>query len=129
VSEREGLDQPAIPSLAILVAEDDVTVRTIIARALRHEGYTVYEAEDGEAAWAILAGTPVVHVLITDIVMPRLGGLQLSDRLTASGRTISMLFISGYEQQPSEIPGPLLPKPFGPAELVTEVRRIIPQAR
>jgi CheY-like chemotaxis protein len=108
------------------VVEDNAVVRATVVRALRHEGYTVFEAEDGEAAWAFLSGAGSVNMLVTDIVMPRLDGIQLSRRLTASGKQLPFLFISGYDQNPSDVPGPLLPKPFGPAELVTEVQRIMP---
>lgn len=101
-------------------------MRGIISRALRDEGYTVVEAEDGEVAWEMLAGPASVHMLVLDIVMPRLDGIQLSRRLRESGKHIPLLFISAYDQNPSDVPGPLLPKPFTPDELVTEVRRIMP---
>lgn len=123
---REGQGQSAVPAKTILVVEDTEVVRAIIVRALRHEGYTVIEAEDGEAAWAILTGTATVNMLVTDVVMPRLDGVQLSQRLTARGKQLPLLFITAYDRDPATIPGPLLEKPFGPDQLVAEVQRIMP---
>lgn len=124
--DHEGQEAAPFPAKVILVAEDTAVVRAIICRALRDEGYTVVEAEDGEVAWEMLAAAPGVHMLLLDIVMPRLDGIQLSRRLKESGKHFPLLFISAYDQNPSDVPGPLLPKPFTPAELVTEVRRIMP---
>jgi len=126
VSDHVAQEEAAVPAKTILVVEDTAVVRAIIVRALREEGYTVVEANDGEMAWAILTGAASVNMLVTDIVMPRLDGIQLSRRLTASGKHLPLLFISGYDQKPSDVPGPLLAKPFGPEELVTEVRRLMP---
>jgi CheY-like chemotaxis protein len=112
--------------MVILVAEDTDVVRAIISRALRNEGYTVIEAQDGEVAWDMLTSGPAVHMLVLDIAMPRLDGIQLSRRVRDSGKQLPLLFISAYDQNPASVPGPLLPKPFTPDELVTEVRRIMP---
>ena len=64
-------------------------------------------------------------MVITDIGMPNMGGLQLVERLTLTDRTPVFLFISGYDQNRSEIPGALLEKPFDPDRLVAEVRRLL----
>ena len=124
---HEGQESAAPPAKVILVAEDTDVVRAIISRALRDEGYTVIEAEDGEVAWDMLTGGPAVHMLVLDIVMPRLDGIQLSRRVRDSGKQLPSLFISAYDHHPANVPGPLLPKPFTPDELVTEVRRIMPE--
>jgi DNA-binding response OmpR family regulator len=63
--------------------------------------------------------------VITDIGMPNMGGLQLAKRLTLVARPPVLLFISGYDQNPAEVPGALLAKPFDPDRLVAEVRRLL----
>jgi CheY-like chemotaxis protein len=127
-SERVNQDgqQRAVLAKTILVAEDTDVVRAIMARALRDEGYTVVEAEDGEAAWSLLADLLYVQMLVIDIVMPRLDGIQLSRRVSESGKHLPVLFVSAYDQNPHLVPGPFLPKPFSPDELVTEVRKVLP---
>ena len=57
--------------------------------------------------------------------MPNMGGLTLARRLTLVARPPVLLFISGYEQTPAEIPGALLAKPFEPDTLLAEVRRLL----
>lgn len=121
-------DQPPQPK-TILVVEDQDVVRHLIVRALLEEGYHVLEASDGAKALAVLAGGVRVHMVVTDIVMPNLGGVQLAERLTLQGRAPVLLFITGYDQDPSKIPGPLLEKPFAPETLVAEVGRLLSLTR
>jgi two-component system OmpR family response regulator len=112
----------------ILVVEDQHTVRQIVVRCLRAAGYEVLEAGNGEEALAVLESDLQIDMVVTDVRMPEMGGLRLAERLTLTGRSPLLLFISGYGPDPSTIPGPLLEKPFGPDELVSEVRRLLSQA-
>ena len=57
-------------------------------------------------------------MVVTDVRMPEMGGLRLAERLTLTGRSPLLLFISGHGPELSTIAGPLLEKPFGPEELV-----------
>jgi two-component system, cell cycle sensor histidine kinase and response regulator CckA len=119
---------PAVPK-TILVVEDQDVVRAMVTRSLLEEGYRVIEASDGEQALAaVLAAGVKIDMLVTDIVMPKLDGLQLAQHLTLEERAPVLLFITGYDQDLSKVPGPLLRKPFGPSELVAEVRRLLLQA-
>jgi len=120
--------QPPQPE-TILVVEDQDVVRHLIVRALLQEGYHVLEASDGAKALAVLAGGVRVHMVVTDIVMPNLGGVQLAERLTLQGRAPVLLFMTGYGEDRSKVPGPLLEKPFGPETLVSEVARLLSRAR
>jgi two-component system, cell cycle sensor histidine kinase and response regulator CckA len=121
-------DQPP-QSKTILVVEDEHLVRTMITRGLREEGYHVLEASDGVLALAVvLVAAAKIDLLVTDIIMPNLGGLQLAERLILAGHPPILLFITGYDQDRSKIPGPLLEKPFGAHTLVAEVRRLLLQA-
>jgi CheY-like chemotaxis protein len=120
--------QPTQPK-TILVVEDEDRVREMITRSLREAGYHVLEASDGLLALAVVLATAAkIDLLVTDIVMPNLGGLQLAERLILAGHPPILLFITGYDQDRSKIPGPLLEKPFGADTLVAEVRRLLLQA-
>jgi two-component system, cell cycle sensor histidine kinase and response regulator CckA len=115
-------------SITILVVEDEDGVRAMIARALREAGYHVLEASDGVQALAVLlAARAKIDLLVTDIVMPNMGGLQLAERLTVDGKRPLFLFITGYDQDWSKVAGSGLDKPFGPRHIVTEVRRLLSQ--
>jgi CheY-like chemotaxis protein len=119
-------DQPP-QSTTILVVEDRDDVRQMIVRGLVQEGYRVVEAGDGVQALALLDGGLRIDLVITDIAMPNMGGLQLAQHLTLIAPAPLFLFISGYDQNPAKIPGVLLPKPFAPDTLLTEVRRLLSQ--
>jgi signal transduction histidine kinase/CheY-like chemotaxis protein len=89
----------ALPPRAatILVAEDEPTLRSVIRRSLVRLGHTVLLAEDGERALRAAAAHPhAIDLLITDIVMPNLGGAEMARHLTAQRPGIRVLFISGY---------------------------------
>jgi CheY-like chemotaxis protein len=117
-------DQPP-QSATILVVEDHDESRQIIVRSLVEEGYQVVEARDGVQALSLLTSDRGIDLVITDIGMPNMGGLQLAKRLTLVARPPVLLFISGYDQNPAEVPGALLAKPFDPDRLVAEVRRLL----
>jgi len=120
-------DQPS-GSKTILVVDDQNDVRLMITRSLREAGYRVLEAGDGEHALAlVLASGAKIDLLVTDIVMPNMGGLQLAERLTLDGQHPIFLFITGWNQDWSKVPGTGMDKPFAPEELVTEVRRLLSQ--
>jgi CheY-like chemotaxis protein len=117
-------DQPS-QSTTILVVEDEDEVRQIIVRGLEEQGYRVVEARDGVQALALLTSDPRIDLVITDIGMPNMGGLTLARRATLVARPPVLLFISGYDHNPADIPGALLAKPFAPDTLVAEVRRLL----
>jgi two-component system cell cycle sensor histidine kinase/response regulator CckA len=119
-------------SETILVVEDDVMVRTLVLRTLRGAGYDVLEACDGVQALEVLRrrGHPVALTL-TDVVMPRLGGRELADRLVAESLCHRVLFVSGYTKNSIVHNGVLengvafLQKPFTPSGLLTRVREML----
>ena len=85
----------------ILLVEDDVSVRSFAARALREAGYTVLEAPNGLEALQLAAerqGSPI-HLLVTDVVMPQMGGEELAQNLRAIHPELKALFVSGYTAQ------------------------------
>jgi len=84
-------------SETVLLVEDEARVGTLIAGALRTEGYTVLEAAEAEQALDIVRahGAPI-HLLLTDVVMPGMNGRQLSDIVLGLRHETRVLFMSGY---------------------------------
>jgi PAS domain S-box-containing protein len=118
-------------SETILLVEDEAGVRRVLSEMLAWHGYTVLEAGLGEEA-VDLARTyeGPVHLLLTDVVMPRLGGRALRDEVVRHRPGIRVLYISGYTGEgPSgellEDGAAFLPKPFTTAALVHKVREVL----
>ncbi len=117
----------------ILLVEDERSVRTISARLLREKGYRVLEAANGKEALTIAASfeSGQIHLLVSDIVMPELGGRELADQLLPEHPDMKVLFISGYPGEDVARRGGLshglvlLQKPFSPTLLEKEVRRCL----
>ena len=120
------------PHARILVVDDEPNVRRFAARALSEEGFAVLEAGDGaEALATVHAGG--VDVLVCDIVMPRLNGVQLMEALSSTHPQLPIVLMSGYAQRELEYMGiaapcALLTKPFSAERLVEEVRRCLGDA-
>ncbi|HEY1190866.1 MAG TPA: PAS domain-containing protein, partial [Gemmata sp.] len=108
----------------VLVTEDDAAVRGVIRLALRSHGYEVLEAGSGEEAVRVAAAhAGPIHLLVTDVVMPGMGGRELATRLTAARPGLSVLYLSGYTDDAVVRHGVLearvhfLQKPFTPTKL------------
>ncbi len=119
----------------ILLVEDDESLRSLAARVLRDQGYTVLEAANGDEAMR-LAREPAhqkIHLVLTDLVMPQMGGKELVEQFKLLHPDTRILFISGYTDgimihQASLKPGtPFLQKPFSPMELARKVREVLDQ--
>jgi PAS domain S-box-containing protein len=140
----EGLDdstrrsEPAATMMpsgseTILLVEDEAGVRELVARILVNLGYTVLEAHDGEDALRVAQEREDVPIdlLLTDMVLPRLGGKPLAERMTARYPGIKVLFISGYGEggvvsSGSIVPSvAFLPKPFTASALARTVREML----
>jgi CheY-like chemotaxis protein len=119
----------------IFLVEDESAVRELATRTLRSQGYQVLSAINGEAALRLLQEQPKLkpHLLITDVVMPRLGGKALVDALKPTRPSLKLLFISGYTDNAVVHNGildahiPFLQKPFSPLELARKVREVLDQ--
>jgi CheY-like chemotaxis protein len=107
------------------VVEDEASVRQLCARILEEEGYCVLTARDGLEALAMLeAAGPGIQLVISDLRMPRLDGLQLSATLAARRTAPPMILMSGYNvDQPTD--RPIIPKPFHATDLLTAVQRML----
>ena len=108
----------------VLVVEDDRALRGLMVRSLSAKGYRVLEAGDGIEALEQLAASPDIELIVTDIVMPRMNGVELAQQLAASART-RLLFVSAFGPEYTELPASLLEKPFSQAALIAEVDRLL----
>jgi len=102
--------------------------------ALQTLGYTILEARDGdEALQCFMSHAGPIHLLITDVVMPRMSGRRLADLLLASRPGLKVLFISGYTDDAVVRHGLLdagvafLQKPFTPSVLARKVLHVLDQ--
>src|SRR4051794_8375346 len=103
-------DRPDQP--VILIADDDVMILNIVRITLERDGYFVLTAENGEAALMLSRSySGEIHLLLSDVCMPKMSGIQLSKRITQERPGICVLLMSGSFEE--ENPGfPLLRKPF-----------------
>lgn len=112
----------------VLLVDDDPSVRRMMARALREEGYEVIEASDGEDALsAVTEYAAPIHVIVADLRMPQINGLELLETLLRWYPSIRALLVSGYIDEAQAImrmtdtPTAFLAKPFPPVALTEAV--------
>lgn len=130
--DRMPLREKLEGSETILIVEDEVALRTLLSRFFRLYGYEVLEARDGsEALLVCQQHQGLIHIMLTDVVMPRMNGSELADRLSPLHSEMQVFFMSGYTDSdlapynvldPSKI---IIPKPFRPLDLVKKVRQFL----
>ena len=133
--EAEG--EPAAPapvkvasgSETILLAEDEPDVRGFVRHTLERHGYTVLEASNGREALELARKhTGPIHLVMADVVMPEMGGVELADQCGADRPGVPVLFMSGYANHLGQSEGMgagYLQKPFTSASLLTQVRAVL----
>jgi nitrogen-specific signal transduction histidine kinase/CheY-like chemotaxis protein len=117
----------ASPSHAtMLCVDDDATVLRVTARILRNAGYTVLEAQGGEAAVSLMRqrGAPV-DLVVCDVVMPDLEGPTVVHLLSTEKLAARAIFVSGYTADLGSLQAPLVRKPFTASELLERVREVL----
>jgi CheY-like chemotaxis protein len=132
-------DAPAVTEIqdrsgneTILLVEDEEMVRKLACETLRGYGYTVLEAPNGQEAISASRGYGgVIHLVITDVVMPGMNGLELARRLAEARPEILVLFMSGYSEEAVAQLGvrgtgeAFLQKPVTPSRLSVMVREML----
>jgi two-component system cell cycle sensor histidine kinase/response regulator CckA len=119
----------------VLVVEDEAPVRKLVVRMLRERGFETAEARDGQEGLEVLAldADGRIRLIVSDMVMPRLGGRKLAAAVAGLRPDVRMLFMSGYaeDQAAADARGgaiDVLPKPFSAGELTSSVRRALDAA-
>jgi two-component system cell cycle sensor histidine kinase/response regulator CckA len=122
---------PAARPLSVLLVEDEVLVRDLARSILTRAGYSVQEAANGlEALSTFAASDRPIDLLVTDVIMPGMGGVELARRLTAGHPGLRVVFVSGYAGEALGTQGELaegihlVRKPFSPAELLAMIERV-----
>ncbi len=129
----------AIPSggaETVLLAEDEAELRDLVREILTEAGYTVLDAINGVRALEVsrLHEGPI-DLLLTDVVMPEMGGRELAQRLASLRPGLKVLYMSGYTDDPEmrqgieESDAAFLPKPFTPSTVAAKVREVLARLR
>jgi len=129
-ASRQETDDPRCGSETVLLVEDQDSVRQYIHFVLQDSGYRVIEASTGLEALAIAERFDgVIHLLLTDMVLPLMNGREVAEKLRAVRPQVHVVFMSGYAEETLGSRGlaadGVLQKPFGPEELTREVRRAL----
>jgi CheY-like chemotaxis protein len=132
-TEPEPLEPSSSPkSATILVVEDEASVRSLVVRTLSRRGYHVIEAVDGVRGYELgIRHLSSIDLVVSDVVMPRLGGVEMIRRLRLSMPSLKVVYISGHsanELDASDIEGErseFLYKPFNLDVLLTTVERLL----
>jgi PAS domain S-box-containing protein len=139
-TETNGADEagsrPATGQETILLVEDEEDVRALAREVLERQGYTVLEAGDGvQALQCCEAEGDRIDFILTDVVMPRMSGRELVDRVRAARPDMRVLYMSGYTEDAIVRHGVLdssirlLSKPFRPIDLIEKVREVLDKPR
>jgi len=117
----------------VLVVEDEDEIRDMVSEYLQQNGYTVLHARNGREALEITHRYKgLIHILITDVVMPELGGRELAEQIKRSRPRTKVLFTSGYldtmvDDKPADQQVAILQKPFALNILASKIREILDQ--
>ena len=125
-------DQAPVGTETVLLVEDEPSVRAVAAEVLRGQGYKVLEATNGMDGLSLAQGhADEIHLLLTDVVMPLMGGTELAEHVTQPHPETAVLFMSGYADvpvvhRPSGFhPAQFMQKPFTLVGLARRVREVL----
>ncbi|HKV10146.1 MAG TPA: ATP-binding protein [Thermoanaerobaculia bacterium] len=126
LAEEEGNWQ------TLLVVEDEENIRKPLVQILEGHGYKVLEAADGDEAIRVSQGHPgPIHLMVTDLLMQGMDGVELAERLSFKRPEMKVLYATGYPAGVAERPNlmsentPLLKKPFSGRELAAKIREVL----
>jgi two-component system cell cycle sensor histidine kinase/response regulator CckA len=116
---------PSLPPPTVLIVDDDAIVRRVVQGHLSDAGYRIFEAEDGREALEVLERIGSVDLIVTDVVMPHMGGPAFVEELLLRRPSQPVLFISAYPAERARESGrpshPFLSKPFTRDQLYAKV--------
>jgi PAS domain S-box-containing protein len=132
-AKPEEVDDLPRGTETVLLVEDEPAVRVVAVQTLQEQGYTVLEAANGDEALRVAQerAEEAIHLLLTDVVMPRMSGKELASQLKTIRPGLKVLFISGYTDNAIIHNGVLEPgiaflqKPFTPEVLARKVREVL----
>jgi two-component system, cell cycle sensor histidine kinase and response regulator CckA len=135
-TDQPALEPPRRGSETVLLVEDEATLRTVIREQLEEGGYTVIDGPSPEEALSAAACHPgPIHLMVTDLVMPRFNGREAATRVSTARPGIKVLYMSGYASTAAGLLGPLpsphwfLQKPFSLDTLFRKVREVLDSPR
>jgi two-component system cell cycle sensor histidine kinase/response regulator CckA len=110
----------------VLLVDDEDAVRFLMARVLKDKGYRVILAEDGLVAWQLLQrAMGSIDVVVTDVVMPRMNGIDLAARIAGLSQAPPLVMTSAHPYNRAILDHPFLPKPFLAEQLTTLIARVL----
>lgn len=119
-------------SETILLVEDEPAIRQLMRRMLEARGYAVLEARNGEEAIGVAEQhRGSIHLVVTDVVMPRMNGFELAEQLTRTQPDLRVLYVSGHADHPAVRQGlrdsrhPFLLKPYTQEVLARSIREVL----
>jgi two-component system cell cycle sensor histidine kinase/response regulator CckA len=118
-------------SETVLLVEDEEGVRKVVRTVLQRHGYRVLEATNGVEALDLAEKHATIDLLLTDVIMPRMGGAETAARLRLARPKLKLLYMSGYTDDSVVVHGVLrsdvafLQKPLTPAALLLKVREVL----
>ncbi|HUQ59789.1 substrate-binding domain-containing protein [Lentzea sp.] len=132
--ERDGTPEapharrpiPHLGAGTVLLVEDDAQVRTMTRRSLETAGYAVIEAGDGQEALQLAtAHRSTIDLVLTDVVMPKMGGPELVRLLRSTGAAPAVIYMSGYTTDEVLDDEVLITKPYAESDLLERVRQVL----
>ena len=111
-----------------LVVDDESSVRTYIKTVLEPNGFQIIEAEDGIQALTLMRKVGDVDVVIADICMPNMDGIELAHLLGAEFPKIPIVLVSGYSAGMPDAAIEYIHKPFSPEALLSAVKKVIAES-
>jgi two-component system response regulator MprA len=131
-NERQSIDGKGRAGVRIMIADDEAAIRESLEWVLQVEGYDTSTVANGLAGLdEVGAGGDTLDLLILDVMMPRLGGLETCRRLRVAGRDLPVLMLTARDQVSDRVAGldagadDYLPKPFATEELLARVRALL----